>query len=88
MPSVDSRTMTRSIVLARSSASAGGTPGMARIGPDAGIEPEGDAQIELRRDLGAVGEADVGPAHGAEQDRVGLAGARDAILGQDRAGLR
>ena len=31
----------------------------------------GDAQVELRRDLGAVGIAHVGQAHRAEEDRIG-----------------
>ena len=41
--------------------------------PHAGVELELDAQVELRRDLGAVGVADRRPAHRAEQDRVGRA---------------
>ena len=65
-------------------------PRHARNGADRahpGVEPEGEAHVELRRDLGAVRVADVGPAHGAEEDRVGLSGARHAVRRQDRAGV-
>ncbi len=39
--------------------------------PEAGVELEVVAQIDLRNDLGAVRVADVGMSHGAEEDGVG-----------------
>jgi hypothetical protein len=39
----------------------------------AGVEIELHAQVELRDGLRAVWVADVGPAHGAEQDGIGAA---------------
>ncbi len=40
--------------------------------PHAGIEIEDEAQLDLRRDLGAVGVTDMRQPAGAEQDGVGL----------------
>ncbi len=52
----------------------------------AGIEFELDAQVELRRDLGAVRVADLRPAHRAEEDRVGGARGLERRLRQRVAG--
>ena len=70
-PSVDSRTTTRSMSRARGIGQRQRDAGNRARRPHAGIQLELDAQVELRRDLGAVGIADLGPAHRAEQDRVG-----------------
>ena len=61
-------------------------PGSARAGRTPAIELELDAQVELRRDLGAVGIADLGPAHGAEQDGVRFARRSQRGGGQGLAG--
>jgi hypothetical protein len=55
-------------------------------GAHAGIEAELHAQVELRRDLGAVGIADVRQPHGAEQDGVGLAARLEGVGRQGLAG--
>ncbi len=52
--------------------------------PDAGVKAELFAHAQVRRDLGAAGETDVGQAHGAEENGVGFArcfeGFRRAVL--------
>ena len=55
--------------------------------PHPGIEVQAEAQVELRRDLGAIGGADLGPAHRAEQYRVGLRGLVEGFLAHRRAGV-
>ena len=65
----------------------GGDAGDGADGADAGEEAVCDAHVELRGDFGAVGVADVGPAHGAEEDGVGLARAFEAVGGEDGAGF-
>ena len=62
-------------------------PGVKLAGPHAGIQVEQHAQRHLRRQLGAVGLANVGMAHGAEQHRVGRRGTRAASrpAGRSRA---
>ena len=54
--------------------------------PHAGIQVELLAQVELRRDLGSPGPADIGQAHSAKQNRVAIAaglhcGRRQRIAG-------
>ncbi len=52
----------------------------------AGVERQLDAQVELRRDLGAVGIADFGPPHGAEEHGVGGARGGERARRQGDAG--
>jgi hypothetical protein len=66
-PSVCSRISTKSMSRARSSASTAGNPGKPADRPHARIEAEDHAQFQLPHDLGAIGVADVRPAHRAEQ---------------------
>ena len=59
---------------ARGSASGVGGAGEHADRPDAGIELEAIAEIEMRRDFGAVGIPHVGQSHRAEQDGIGRLG--------------
>jgi len=55
--------------------------------PHAGVEVEPGAQLELRRDFGAVGVAHVGQAHRPEEDRVGALARVHRSCGESDAGL-
>ena len=54
--------------------------------PDAGVELEAIAKIDLRHDLGAVGIANVGVSHGAEEDGVRGRRRAERVLGQGDPG--
>ena len=86
-PSVDSRTITKSMARARGSASGMRTPGSTRIGRMPGVELETIAKVDLRNDLGAVGIAHVGVSHRAEEDGVGGRGGAQRLLWKRDAGL-
>ena len=87
-PSVDSRTITKSMARARGSASGMRTPGSTRIGRMPGVELEAIAKVDLRHDLGAVGIADVGVPHRAEEDGVGGRRRAQCLLGKRDSGLQ
>ena len=52
-----------------------------------GEQTELPAHLQMRRDLGAVGIAHVGQAHGAEQDGIRRFGFPEVLFGQGGAGV-
>ncbi len=62
-------------------------PGQHADRPDAGVQPETLAEIQVRRHLRAIGIAYLGQPHGPEQDRVRLFGAAQRLVRQRDAGV-
>ncbi len=54
--------------------------------PDAGVELESIAKVDLRNDLGAVGIADVGVPHRTKENGVGRGRGAEHLVGQCDAG--